>query len=153
MKPPPKELAAGKYPSGIVYYGDQGFYPFGLWEDELIQHIGIFGRSGSGKTNLCYMLLEGLVAADKPFLIFDWKQNYRDLIAKQPFSDLDIFTVGRSIRLAAKSDALSCRSCLADREAGTSSAYARSSATAVQRNSSVRQPLEVAESFIAPRWC
>lgn len=97
LKPPPQDLAAGKYPGGMIHYGNQSFYPFALREDELIQHIGIFGRSGSGKTNLCYMLLQGLVAAGKPFLVFDWKRNYRDLTVKRDFRDLDIFTVGRNI--------------------------------------------------------
>ena len=79
LKPPPADLAAGEYPAGMVHYGQQGFYPFGLREDEFIQHVGIFGRSGSGKTNLAYMLLQGLSQAGKPFLVFDWKRNYRDL--------------------------------------------------------------------------
>jgi len=97
LKPPPQDLARGDYPAGTVHYGNRGFHPFGLREDEFIQHIGIFGRSGSGKTNLCYMLLQGLVKADKPFLVFDWKRNYRDLTAKDEFADLLIFTVGRNI--------------------------------------------------------
>ena len=97
LKPPPKELAAGEYPAGLIHYGREGFYPFGLREDEFIQHIGIFGRSGGGKTNLAYMLLHGLIRAGKPFLVFDWKRNYRDLTAKPDFADLNIFTVGRNV--------------------------------------------------------
>ena len=95
LKPPPRELAAGQYPVGMIHYGKDGFYPFGLREDEFIQHIGIFGRSGSGKTNLAYLLLQGLTKAGKPFLVFDWKRNYRDLISSPVFGDLVIFTVGR----------------------------------------------------------
>jgi hypothetical protein len=71
LRPPPRELAAGGYPVGMIHYGQDGFYPFGLREPEFIQHIGIFGRSGSGKTNLAYLLLQGLVKAGKPFLVFD----------------------------------------------------------------------------------
>ncbi|MEE9294841.1 MAG: DUF87 domain-containing protein, partial [Phycisphaerae bacterium] len=97
LKPPPQDLAAGEYPVGLIHYGKDRFYPFGLREDEFIQHLGIFGRSGSGKTNLAYLLLQDLVKADKPFLVFDWKRNYRDLIAKPEFSDLLIFTVGRDV--------------------------------------------------------
>ena len=97
LKPPPQDLASGEYPAGTVHYGSQGFYLFGLREAELIQHVGIFGRSGSGKTNLCYMLLQGLVEAGKPFLVFDWKRNYRDLTVQPAFENLEIFTVGRSI--------------------------------------------------------
>lgn len=69
---------------GTIHYGKNSYYEFGLKEDEFIQHIGIFGRSGSGKTNLAYRILQGLVKADKPFLVFDWKRNYReDQLAKR----------------------------------------------------------------------
>jgi len=97
LKPPPRDLAGGEYPVGMIHYGKDSFYPFGLREDEFIQHIGIFGRSGSGKTNLAYLLLHDLVKANKPFLVFDWKRNYRDLISAPEFNDLSIFTVGRNI--------------------------------------------------------
>jgi len=97
LKPPPQELAEGQYPVGTIYYGDNSYYPFGLREAEFIQHIGIFGRSGCGKTNLAFYLLEGLVKADKPFLVFDWKRNYRDLLSMNKFENLLVFTVGRDI--------------------------------------------------------
>lgn len=97
LKPPPKDLAAGEYPVGMIHYGKGAFYQFGLREDEFIQHIGIFGRSGSGKTNLAYLLLHSLTRTGKPFLIFDWKRNYRDLIGMPRFNDLIIFTVGRDV--------------------------------------------------------
>jgi len=97
LKPPPAELAAGEYPAGIIHYGKNRYYEFGLKEDEFIQHIGIFGRSGSGKTNLAYLILQGLVKAGKPFLVFDWKRNYRDVLSQPEFSDTLIFTVGRDI--------------------------------------------------------
>ncbi|MFC1783763.1 helicase HerA domain-containing protein [Planctomycetota bacterium] len=97
LKPPPRDLAEGEYPVGMIHYGKDKFYQFGLREDEFIQHIGIFGRSGSGKTNLAYLLLHGLVKAQKPFLVFDWKRNYRDLISAPEFADLIIFTVGRDV--------------------------------------------------------
>ena len=97
LKPPPKDTASGGYPVGMIHYGKGAFYQFGLREDEFIQHIGIFGRSGSGKTNLAYLLLHSLIRTGKPFLIFDWKRNYRDLIFMPRFKDMIIFTVGRDI--------------------------------------------------------
>ncbi len=97
LTPPPKQLANGRYSIGLIYYGGEVFYPFSLREEEFIQHIGIFGRSGSGKTNLAYLILTGLSKANKPFLVFDWKRNYRDLISLKCFDDLMIFTVGRNI--------------------------------------------------------
>lgn len=97
LKPPPEDLVTGQYPAGTIYYGKNSYYEFSLREEEFIQHIGIFGRSGSGKTNLAYLILQGLVRAGKPFLVFDWKRNYRDLLTREEFSDMLIFTVGRDI--------------------------------------------------------
>jgi len=97
LKPPPQKIADGQYPVGMIHYGKDSFYPFSLREEEFIQHIGIFGRSGSGKTNLAYLLLAGLIKAGKPFLVFDWKRNYRDLVSVPQFADIVIFTVGRNV--------------------------------------------------------
>ena len=97
LKPPPEKLASGDYPVGIIHYGNNRYYEFALKEEEFIQHIGIFGRSGSGKTNLAYLILRSLVKASKPFLVFDWKRNYRDLLGRKEFDDMLIFTVGRDI--------------------------------------------------------
>ena len=97
LQPPPEHVAKGEYPLGIIHYGEDRFYPFGLREAEFIQHIGLFGRSGSGKTNVAYLILLNLIRAGKPFLVFDWKRNYRDLLSLQECRDLLIFTVGRAI--------------------------------------------------------
>ena len=97
LKVPPQHLIEGEYPIGPIYYGQKEYYQFGLQEDEFIQHIGIFGRSGSGKTNLAYLMLQSLAKAGKPFLVFDWKRNYRDLLKNSEFSDMFTFTVGRDI--------------------------------------------------------
>ena len=97
LKLPPQDMAGGEYPIGRIHYGKDGYYDFGLREDEFIQHIGIFGRSGCGKTNLAYLILQGLARAGKPFLVFDWKRNYRDLLGREEFSGMLVFTVGRDI--------------------------------------------------------
>ena len=97
LKPPPQELAEGEYHAGGIHYGSNSYYGFGLQEQEFIQHIGIFGRSGSGKTNLAFLILKGLAQKAKPFLVFDWKRNYRDILSSPEFKDLLVFTVGRDI--------------------------------------------------------
>ena len=97
LPPPPRTAADGPYRFGSVAYNEKGLYPFGLREDEWIQHIGIFGRSGAGKTNLALGIIRSLLAHNKPFLIFDWKRNYRDLITLFPGHRFRVFTVGRDV--------------------------------------------------------
>jgi CubicO group peptidase (beta-lactamase class C family) len=97
LEPPPKEIAAGEYPLGSVFYGKDRFHSFGLREDEWIQHLGIFGRSGSGKSNIGFIIFLNLLNKRKPVFIFDWKRNYRELIPVLPDKEILVFTVGRSL--------------------------------------------------------
>jgi len=90
---PSRTSAEGEYPIGSVFYTGRSLYPFGLRESELIQHIGIFGRSGAGKTNTVFQHINNLLDQKKPFLIFDWKRNYRDLLNYQDKKIL-VYTVG-----------------------------------------------------------
>ena len=89
--------AVGEYELGTVTYNGKELYSFGLREDEFIQHVGVFGRSGAGKTNLGFLLVQQLLAKGKPILIFDWKRNYRDLMALPGFEDVAVYTAGRSV--------------------------------------------------------
>lgn len=95
--PPSKEKAAGEYSIGKVQYAGKELYEFGLREDEWIQHMAIVGRSGAGKTNTGFLILRDLKQKNKPFLLFDWKRNYRDLISIPGFEDVEVYTVGRNI--------------------------------------------------------
>jgi hypothetical protein len=95
--PPSQEQAQGEYPIGQVLYSGKHLYPFGLRENEWIQHMAILGRSGSGKTNIGFSILKTLVQHGKPFLVFDWKRNYRDLLAWPEFRDVEVYTIGRNI--------------------------------------------------------
>ena len=53
LTPPSKfEHLYGDYPVGMVWYADKPLYPFALLERELVQHMGIFGRTGAGKSYL-----------------------------------------------------------------------------------------------------
>lgn len=97
LEPPPRKTASGEYPLGFVYYGKSRYHPFGLRESEWIQHTGIFGRSGSGKTNVALIAVLGLLKKGKPVLIFDWKRNYRDLLSLVPDEEILVFTVGRDV--------------------------------------------------------
>jgi len=98
LLPPEASQVDGKYRFGDVLYNDRVLYPFGLRENEWIQHVGVFGRSGAGKTNLGFLIATQLQKQHKPFLVFDWKRNYRDLLSLPGFENLRVYTVGREIR-------------------------------------------------------
>ena len=99
LLPPPdgKELS-GEYPIGQINYPNNKNRIFGIREKEWIKHCGIFGKTGSGKTTLMVSILKELCRKDKPFLIFDYKRNYRDLLKHPDFENQNIliFTVGRN---------------------------------------------------------
>lgn len=53
--------------------------------------------TGTGKTNLAFQILRELKKKHKPFLVFDWKRNYRDLLQLPELKDSLIFTIARKI--------------------------------------------------------
>ena len=97
LVPPSSDVAAGGYPLGSVVYPRLSPFMFGLREGEWIQHVGVFGRTGSGKTNVGFLMVKELLVHGKPVMIFDWKRNYRDLIALPWARDMRLFTVGREV--------------------------------------------------------
>lgn len=97
LVPPSPKQATGPYQLGTVLYAGKPAGPFGLREYEWIQHVGIFGRSGAGKTNLGFEVFRQLVLAGKPVLVLDWKRNYRDLLARPEFEGVQVYTLGRDV--------------------------------------------------------
>jgi len=99
LPPPRAALLDGWLRLGEVAYPSTAPTPFGLQPGELIQHVAIFGRSGAGKTNTVLCLLKGLMEKKLPFLIFDWKRNYRDLLAAPWVAEGEVsaLTVGRDL--------------------------------------------------------
>jgi len=92
----PKKFAeSGDIKVGSISYANNLMYPFYLKSPRLKEHILIAGRSGSGKTNLTFVLMEGIMARGIKVLALDWKRGYRDLMALHP--QLRVYTVGRDI--------------------------------------------------------
>ena len=94
--PPPKKFAtAGDIELGAIAYAEQKLYPFCFKSQRLKEHILVAGRSGSGKTNLTFMLMQGIMSRGIKVLALDWKRGYRDLMTLYP--DLHVYTVGRNV--------------------------------------------------------
>ena len=94
--PPSDEFAqSGEIPLGRTAYGNRELHPFLLKSDRLKEHILIAGRSGSGKTNLTFVLVDGIMSRGIKVLAIDWKRGYRDLITRR--KDLRVYTIGRDV--------------------------------------------------------
>lgn len=98
LPPPPAKSFSGDYPVGRVIYPERPLGTFGIRKDEWLRHVGLFGKTGSGKTTLAIHLIEQLCRHGHPFLIFDYKRNYRDLLKHPVFENENIliFTVGKN---------------------------------------------------------
>lgn len=94
--PPPEEFSCGgQIPIGSASYGGRELYHFKLRADRLKEHLLICGRSGSGKTNLTFELMRGVMDQGIKVLALDWKRGYRDLLNLHP--DLRVYTIGRDV--------------------------------------------------------
>ncbi len=94
LLPPPRSgRSEGQLALGRIQYPGKRL-SFGLNSSELLQGLGIYGRSGSGKTNIVFALLLALERARVPFLFLDHKRTCRQLLPhlKSPTS---LFTPGR----------------------------------------------------------
>ena len=80
MEPPSEEVAlSGEIELGTILYDKEGLYPLKLKRKDFLTHMGIFGSSGYGKTNLARHLVKNLSDKDIPVIIFDFsKRNYRE---------------------------------------------------------------------------
>ena len=95
--PPPERRFAGsgEIRLGKVSYGGKEIYPFSLKANRLKEHILVAGRSGSGKTNLTFVLMKSLMDHGIKVLALDWKRNYRNLMSFQ--KSLRVYTIGRNV--------------------------------------------------------
>lgn len=92
---PPKTKANRQIHLGTIIY-EKEKWPFGISQAELLRNMGIFGMSGSGKTNVTFHILEQLVDKKIPFLFWDWKRTARHLIPNIK-GKVNIYTPGRKL--------------------------------------------------------
>jgi|GEM_PF-4189267 len=94
LDPPTPARCDGEYRLGVVTYPPGTPYAlFGLRCREWTSHVLIVGMTGAGKTTLAAHALRELRRHRRPFLVFDWTRNYRDLRQLPEFRDLTVLTV------------------------------------------------------------
>ena len=94
LPPPSRQETRGQYHLGNVIYPNKVYSEIGLTEQDLLRHVFIAGMTGSGKTNLVLQLLTQLAEHKIPFLVFDWKQNYRKLKQVPVLKNLRVIRLG-----------------------------------------------------------
>lgn len=94
--PPAALIGDGEFTIGMVSYPSIPPYPFRIRRNELLRHIFILGPTGTGKSTLLLNVLVQIQAARIPFMVFDFKRNYRCLLRAPGSESLIVFTVGRN---------------------------------------------------------
>jgi hypothetical protein len=99
IEPPERQIfSRGDFKVGTILYGKKKLYPMRMKKESLLMHMGIFGSSGYGKTNVAYDLIKELSERGVPILVFDFsKRNYKDLLSTPLRDRIQIFTVGRNV--------------------------------------------------------
>jgi DNA helicase HerA-like ATPase len=99
IEPPDRGVfSRGDFRVGTVLYGRKKLYPMRMKKESLLMHMGIFGSSGYGKTNLAYDMIRELSDKGVPVLVFDFsKRNYKDLLSTPLRDRIQIFTIGRNV--------------------------------------------------------
>jgi hypothetical protein len=93
LEPPPQENGIIKV--GELIYGGKEAGPLCLDVNSFMTHIGIFGSSGYGKTNLSHLIIKQLSDNNVPVVVFDFsKKNYRDLLQTELHDRINIYTLG-----------------------------------------------------------
>lgn len=92
--PPAGVIGKGEFTIGCVSYPALAPYPFRVERHEFLRHVFILGPTGSGKSTLLLGLLLQVLSAGVPFMVFDFKRNYRCLLTEG--DRLVVFTVGRT---------------------------------------------------------
>lgn len=98
LPPPAEEQAKGDFILGNVIYKDRDMFNLYLTESDLIRQIGIFSVSGGGKTNVSMLIALQLLKKGTPFMVIDWKRQYRSMLSLKEFPNmekLEIYTIGR----------------------------------------------------------
>lgn len=100
LPPPSEEQAEGDFILGKVMYRDNKLFPMHLKKEDFIKQIGIFSITGGGKTNTAMLLALQLLKKKIPFMVIDWKRQWRSMLSLDNFPEMkkvQVYTIGREI--------------------------------------------------------
>ena len=102
LEPPPaSSVSDGEYRLGDVSYPGLDPYPCRVRRNDLLRHVFLLGPTGTGKSTFILGVLQQLLADARPFMVFDFKRNYRCLLRAGQDSHrspgLLVLTVGRDV--------------------------------------------------------
>ncbi len=102
LEPPPaSSVSDGEYRLGEVSYPGLDPYPCRVRRNDLLRHLFLLGPTGTGKSTFILGLLQQLLTDGRPFMVFDFKRNYRCLLHAQEEivgrPGLLVLTVGREV--------------------------------------------------------
>lgn len=101
LLPPPEEgQAEGDFILGKVIYRDNKLFPLFLKEEDFIKQIGIFSITGGGKTNTAMLLALQVLKKKIPFMVIDWKRQWRSMLSLKNFPGMkkvQVYTIGRDV--------------------------------------------------------
>jgi len=81
---PKQEDSDAEIRFGLAIQGERQLHSFGLSRSELNQHVLATARSGAGKTTLIIQIIRQLISNNIPFLVIDYKRDYRHLVRHYP---------------------------------------------------------------------
>src|SRR3989338_5006602 len=97
LPPPEEQEAKGDFILGKVIYRDKKLFPLYLKEEDFIKQVGIFSITGGGKTNTAMLLSLQLLKKKIPFMVIDWKRQWRSMLSLEKFpelKDVQVYTIG-----------------------------------------------------------
>lgn len=95
LSPPSASQADGLIRLGRIKHGTVSLGHVGLSLGELLQHMLVVGRSGSGKSNLVHSVLLQLRAQGIPWIVTDHKRSTRHLLTHPDSSGIRVCSLGR----------------------------------------------------------
>jgi hypothetical protein len=84
---------------GTIFHGDEAKMEFHLNANRLNEHVFVGGATGSGKTNLGFLIVKQLLEKSIPFTVYSWKREYRGILRSDwpGARNICAYTVGREV--------------------------------------------------------